>query len=163
MSNHPNRGRRRHGHLPGHIRDTFLQAIEAYGELPEGRKLPRVLHQVRYRDRTVSIDEACGLVWSCTDVMPDSELRNLGDWGVMDYPPATRTYAAAARALLADVRARYGVDAGFDARMKRLYDERDRLWDALETVIAGERDFDLSSELGRGQAVVYFLREVSTR
>jgi hypothetical protein len=64
------RAPRRHGHLPGHIRETFLAAIEAYEQTPSGQRPPRIPHQINYRERQISIAEACGLVWGCTDIMP---------------------------------------------------------------------------------------------
>jgi hypothetical protein len=39
MTNHPNRTPR-HGHLPGHIRDAFEQAIDAYIDSEPGAPPP---------------------------------------------------------------------------------------------------------------------------
>ena len=138
---HPRRAKRLHGHLPGHIRDAFLQAVEVYEETDPGEKLPRIPFQVKYRDRTISIAEACRLVWFCTDTMPGMEFSNLCD--ILIESPQRQSYAAAARSLLAELKARDEVDAAADAKLKRLYDERDRLWAAVEQTIAAEKGYDL--------------------
>jgi len=149
---HPKHALRRHGHLPGHIRETFLAAIEAYEETTRGQRPPRIPHQINYRERRISIAEACGLVWSCTDIMPGPEFRSLCD--CLSEEPQRQTYAAAARALLAALKENDEVDAGADARMKRLYDERDRLIEEIERAIAADEGYDLADRLQRGRAAV---------
>jgi hypothetical protein len=148
MSSRERRRSRRHGHLPGHIRDTFLTAIEAYIDADPGTPVPRIPFQINYRDRHISIAEACRLVWTCTDIMPGSAFDELVDH--LDEAPGRRTYAAAARALLRAVRDNHVVDNGADARLKRLYDERDRMIEGLETMIAADRGYDMSDRLTRG-------------
>jgi hypothetical protein len=54
--------------------------------------------------------------------------------------------------LLAALKVRGAVDAGFDAQLSRLYNQRDAARDRLEEAIAAERDYDLTSDLGRWQA-----------
>jgi hypothetical protein len=150
--NHPKRAPRRHGHLPGHIRDTFLAAIEAYKETASGQPLSRIPHQINYRERQISIAEACGLVWGCTDIMPGTEFRSLCD--CLTEQPKRQTYAAVAHALLAELKANVEVNAGADARMKRLYDQRDAMIEQLEKAIAAEEGYDLTDRLQRGRAAV---------
>lgn len=150
--NHPKRTPRRHGHLPGHIRETFLAAIEAYKETATGQLLPRIPHQIKYRERQISIADACGLVWGCTDVMPGIEFRSVCD--CLTEQPKRQTYAAAAHALLAELKASDKVNIGADARMKRLYDQRDAMIEQLEKAIAVEEGYDLTDRLQRGRAAV---------
>jgi hypothetical protein len=135
LTNHPNR--KRHGHLPGHIRDAFLAAVEAFEEWEPHSPPPRVPYQVRYRDRTISIAEACGLVWQCTDILPGDVVRQLDDCG-LELNGKT-TYAAAARELKAWIGAHGAIDVATDRSLKRLYDKRDRRIDDLEHAIAMER------------------------
>lgn len=75
--------RPRHGHLPGHIRDEFGDAIDEY---LEGKvKADRLL-------------KACGQVWNCTDITPRT-MHEAGAHIVEDQLPARRTYAALARSI----------------------------------------------------------------
>jgi hypothetical protein len=150
--NHSKRMPRRHGHLPGHIRETFLAAIEAYEETAPEQRPPKIPHQINYRERQISIAEACGLVWNCTDIMPGAEFRSLCE--CLSEEPQRQTYAAAARALLAELKARDEVNAGADARMKRLYDARDAMIEEIERAIADEEGYDLTDRLQRGRAAV---------
>ena len=146
---HPRHAKRRYGHLPGHVRDSFLQAIESYEATGPAEKPPRIPFEVKYRDRTISVAQACGLVWRCTDAMPGMVFDGL--CGILDEPPKRRTYAAAAKALLVQMKALDQVDAGFDARLSHLYDQRDALRDRLEAVIATAQGYDLDTDLGRWQ------------
>jgi tryptophan 2,3-dioxygenase len=150
--NHPKRASRRHGHLPGHIRETFLAAIEAYEETASGQRPPRIPYEINYRERQISIAEACGLVWGCTDTMPGTEFRSLCD--CLSEQPQRQTYAAAAHALLAELKASDQADTGADARMKHLYDQRDAIIEQLEKAIAVEEGYDLTDRLQRGRAAV---------
>jgi hypothetical protein len=49
----------------------------------------------------------CGLVWNCTDIMPSLWFDEVTRWGI---EPRRRTYAACARALLADIREQLQAD-----------------------------------------------------
>ena len=86
----------RSGHAPGHVRDTFIAAVEAFLTWKDGEPEPTVEFEVRYEPRQIPISRACGLVWGCTDVMPGLEFRALCD--AVDI--WRQTYAAAARAML---------------------------------------------------------------
>jgi hypothetical protein len=57
----------RHGHAPGHVRDMFLDAIEAYRAWQPGEPEPKVEFEVRYQPRLISISQACRLLWNRTD------------------------------------------------------------------------------------------------
>jgi hypothetical protein len=78
----------------------------------------------------ISIAEACRLVWNCTDVLPGSKFHQLRD--SLREPPQGQTYAAAARALLHELRESGQVDATADIARRRLYDARDAAWRELE-------------------------------
>jgi hypothetical protein len=94
----------RNGHAPGHVRDTFLAAIEAFVAWKPGEPEPTVEYEIGYVPHRISISRACGLVWNCTDIVPGSTF----DWlqehlsGALGDEPAIRrrTYAACARAML---------------------------------------------------------------
>lgn len=129
MPNHPHRAPGR-GHLPGHIRDTFCAAIDAFISSDEGEPLPLVSYDIHYRERQISIAEACRLVWNCTDILPSIEFRWLND--SLKEPPVTQTYAAAARALLRELQQAGLVNHEVDIARRRLYDARDAAWRDLE-------------------------------
>jgi hypothetical protein len=93
------------GHRPGHVRDTFLQAIEAWLCWQRGQPEPMIKHEVGYLPRLISLSQACGLVLKCTDILPGTEVDALLDEGL---PLKRRTYAAAARAILADLKENKG-------------------------------------------------------
>jgi hypothetical protein len=92
----PSRG----GHAPGHIRDAFLEAIEAYADWEAGHPEP-VVH---LGWTTLSISRICGLVWNCRDILPGMACRELADLDVWSDKrqvfPEGSTYARGARALL---------------------------------------------------------------
>jgi hypothetical protein len=142
------RARSRHGHLPGQIRDTFLLAARTFTEGPPG-KLPRVPFQVRYRGRTISIAQACGLVWNCTDIMPGAEFSALCDF--LAEPPSRQTYAAAARALRRELKDRGEVDDDTDEKLKLLYDRRDTMIEETVKLAAAENGLDLADRLQRAR------------
>ena len=86
----------RSGHHPGHVRETFLNAVDAFMAWNKGEPEPTVEFEVKYIPRQIPISKACTLVWGCTDVMPGSAFNELAD--VLDIK--RRTYAACARAML---------------------------------------------------------------
>ncbi len=89
------------GHVPDHVRDTFIEAVMAWcdwnGEPPE----PLITREVNFEPTAISISRACGLVWNCTDALSGDEYAYLQDAGL---PMRKSTYAAAARALVADIK-----------------------------------------------------------
>jgi hypothetical protein len=92
----------RHGHAPGHVRDTAGQAFEAWLGWTTGPE-PTVEYEINYVPRQISISEACKLVWNCTDIVPGS----LADPLIFeDIGIKSRTYAACARAILANIKSR---------------------------------------------------------
>ena len=90
----------RSGHAPGHVRETFGNAIDAYMAWNVGEPEPTVEHEVNYVPREIPISKACTLVWNCTDIMPGVEYRRLCE--VLDVK--RQTYAACARAMLAAIK-----------------------------------------------------------
>ena len=87
----------RYGHAPGHVRDTFLSAIDAFMEWDSGEPEPTVEYEAGYVARQIPISKACTLVWNCTDIMPGSEFNRLH--GDAELEMKSRTYAACARAM----------------------------------------------------------------
>jgi len=86
------------GHAPGHVRDTFLAAIEEFdqwnGEGPE----PTVEFEVNYEPRPITLSQACGLVWNCTDIVPGDYRDMICD----NFDTRVRgTYAGCARVMRA--------------------------------------------------------------
>lgn len=45
----------RSGHYPGHIRDTFIRAIEAFADWNEGEPEPTVEHEVNFEPVEIKI------------------------------------------------------------------------------------------------------------
>jgi hypothetical protein len=89
----------RMGHAPGHVRDTALEAFEAWmawdGTGPE----PTVEYEVGYVPRRISLSRAVGLVWNCTDIVPGSvfdTLRDVAQCRLHSFEPVIKrpTYAA---------------------------------------------------------------------
>jgi hypothetical protein len=128
-NNHPNRSPR-HSHLPGHIRDTFIQAINAFVDSEPGTPLPLVPYEIHYRERLISIAEACRLLWHCNDILPGNTFDALRD--CLKSPPETQTYAAAAQALLRELQIAGQVDSPADIARRQLYDALDADWRNLE-------------------------------
>lgn len=97
----------RHGHAPGHVRDAFLAAIDAFEawDWQRGEPEPKIDYQIHYEPREIKISQACGLVWNCTDVLPGDYARYLADFGLQ-----RQTYAAAARTILAAIKDYLGPD-----------------------------------------------------
>jgi len=89
--------RLRYGHAPGHVRDTFVSAVYAFMEWDGSELEPTVEYGVNYVPREISISQACGLVWNCTDIVPE----HLFDWLTQDADLDIRRprYAACARAI----------------------------------------------------------------
>ncbi len=86
------------GHAPGHIRDMFLEAIEAFARWPNGTPEPTVEFEVHYEPRPIPLSRACGIVWNCSDILPSDAFDMMVDCGL---EMKRRTYAAAARAMAA--------------------------------------------------------------
>jgi hypothetical protein len=88
------------GHAPGHLRATFLAAIESYLAWRRGPE-PTVPFEVRYVPQQITISQACGKVWNCSDVLPSEYLRALEATGLT---VRWGTFASAARAMHAAIR-----------------------------------------------------------
>jgi hypothetical protein len=90
---------RRGGHCPGHIRETFLEAIEVYSNWNGGGPEPTVELQVNYESRQIPISKAARLVWNCSDILPSDAWRTVEDADLRELVKR-RTYAAVARAMV---------------------------------------------------------------
>jgi hypothetical protein len=97
-------GNRRGGHCPGHIRDAFLAALDAYQQWEDGEPEPTVEFEVNYEPQPIAISKACGLVWNCSDILPNDAWQILEDTDLIETV-GRRTYGAAARAMHARIRA----------------------------------------------------------
>jgi hypothetical protein len=89
------------GHSPGHVRDTFVSAIDAYLAWEQGESEPTVDFEVRREARPITISQACGMVWNCSDILPSGAVNTLDECGL---ELGRRTYAAAARTLLTAIK-----------------------------------------------------------
>ena len=85
------------GHAGAHVRDVFLSAIDAYLDWEPGEPEP----MVDFVARPIPISRACGIVWNCSDILPSGAVNSL-EWCGIDL--SRRTYAAAARAMLAAIK-----------------------------------------------------------
>jgi hypothetical protein len=96
--------RLRHGHAPGHVRETFTNAVDQFLNWKPGEAEPVVEHEVNYEPCSIPISRACTLVWNCTDIAPGDlvfELRNDAQLEIK-----SPTYAACARAMHTAIRSR---------------------------------------------------------
>jgi hypothetical protein len=90
----------RGGHFPGHVRDAFLDAIEAFTAWKDGDPEQAVEMEHHYEPHPVSLSTMCGLLWNCTDVLPGSAFDALADaLDGFDIDMRRRTYAVAARSM----------------------------------------------------------------
>jgi hypothetical protein len=94
----------RGGHFPGHVRDAFLDAIEAFTDWEPGKPEPTVELERHYVPQPVTLSNMCGLLWNCADVLPGSAFDALADvLADYDIDLTRRTYAAAARSMRAAI------------------------------------------------------------
>jgi hypothetical protein len=96
-SYHAGRG----GHAPGHIRDAFDDAIEAYQSWEDGEPEPCV----EISDTTIPITRVFHWLHNCNDIMPSTMCRRVDD--LLPWLETCRqgsTYAMGARKLLAITR-----------------------------------------------------------
>ena len=93
---------RRGGHCPGHVRDTFLTALDAYYDWKDNEPEPMVEFEVDYEPRDIPISKACGLVWNCTDILPGLAWTVVESTDLIDMV-RRRTYGAVARAMHARI------------------------------------------------------------
>lgn len=82
----------RYGHAPGDLRDAFAEAIELDPK------------EVEFRGQRITLARLCGLLWNCTDVLPQQIANDLDE-------PRLATYAAAARECMAQIRRREAMKA----------------------------------------------------
>jgi hypothetical protein len=82
--------------------------------------------------------------------MPGTAFSALRD--CLAEPPSRQTYAAAARALLRELRKQRGLNDGTDAKLKLLYDRRDTMIEETAKLIAAENGLDLTDPLQRRRA-----------
>jgi hypothetical protein len=89
-------------HHKGHVRDTFLRAIDAFydWQMTDEPDEPTVEHEINYKPIQISLAQACGLVWQCTDILPGFAFDKIADED-LDLGLRSRTYAAAAHAISA--------------------------------------------------------------
>jgi hypothetical protein len=87
------------GHAPGHIRDMFLEAVEAFREWDGDGPEPTVELEVNYELQPIALSDACGILWNCPDILPGDAFNTLT--GDCELELQRRTYAAAARAMKA--------------------------------------------------------------
>ena len=91
----------RGGHAPGHVRDTFLAAVEAFLDWRPGAPEPMVDFEIDYEPVEIPISRACTLVYHCTDCIPGSYYDNLAEYGAQ-----RQSYSACAQAMLRDIKRR---------------------------------------------------------
>jgi hypothetical protein len=99
------------GHLGGHLRELFGEAVEAWKTWNTGEPEPSVVLEPNYEfignpgaaernakrmPRKLTVSQVCGLLWNCTDILPG---EFLGDLEYCGLELKRRTYACAARAI----------------------------------------------------------------
>lgn len=94
---------RYNGHAPGHVRDTFLNAIEAFMSWNPGEPEPTVDFEIGHVPQPIAISKACRLLWHCNDILPGGDFNWLRDDAGLEI--GRQTYAAAARAMHAAIKA----------------------------------------------------------
>jgi hypothetical protein len=86
-----------HGHAPGHIRDEFCEALEAFADTTDND--PDIGEAVS------RLFTAAGKVWRCTDILPGDVYATVRDCCLIDR--FTPTYAGAARRVREFIAYRY--------------------------------------------------------
>lgn len=89
---------RRGGHCPGHIRDAFLGALDAYRDWDGFGAEPDIIVELGNEPQPVPISTVAKAVWNCSDILPGAAIDVLEDAGLIGAM-SRRTYASAARAL----------------------------------------------------------------
>lgn len=92
-------GNRRGGHCPSHVRQAFIDALEAYTFWETGEPEPQVTFEVDFEERRISISQAAKQVWNCTDILPRGAWSDI-EATDLDRRVMRNTYASAARALV---------------------------------------------------------------
>ena len=59
------------------IEGVIVAAIEAFCAWDGKSPAPTVSFEARYKSRQISLANACGLVWNCSDILPDSVFRDV--------------------------------------------------------------------------------------
>jgi hypothetical protein len=98
----------RNGHAPGHVRETLCDALEAWidWEDDDGPE-PTVEYEIGYEPHRISISRALRLGWNCTDIVPGDLFHHVQSAAKdRDLVIKKRTYAACARAVVADTQSR---------------------------------------------------------
>jgi hypothetical protein len=86
------------GHAPGHLRDAFALAVEAYEAWNDGSAEPTVL--VGHEEIPMKIGAVAGLLCNCTDIMGSFMCRDIDDLlPAGDECRSGSTYAIGARHL----------------------------------------------------------------
>lgn len=93
------------GHAGGHVRDMFLAAISAFRDWNSGEPEPMVTFEVNYQPREITLSQACGLLWQCTDILPSLAVSELE---LCDIHLNRSTYAGAAHVLLERIKKETG-------------------------------------------------------
>ena len=86
----------RGGHAPGHLRDAFVDAVDAYAAWKTGEPEP----VVDLGGANIPVSRVFGMLWCCTDVLPGHLADTVNDH-LRGERLRRHTYAAAARALKA--------------------------------------------------------------
>jgi hypothetical protein len=99
------------GHLGGHLRELFMEAVEAWKNWNDGEPEPTLVlepqlefegnpgatdRNAKRKPRTLTISQVCGLLWNCSDILPGGFFRDLQDCGL---ELKRQTYACAVRAI----------------------------------------------------------------
>jgi hypothetical protein len=92
--------RLRHGHAPGHVRDTLINVFDEFLTRKPYQAEPVVQYEMKHEPHLIPISHACKLGWNCTDIVPGDIFDSLCNAGL---EIKSRTYAACARAVHAEI------------------------------------------------------------
>jgi hypothetical protein len=84
------------GHAPGDLRDAFPEAWDIFNDWNVGDE-PQPT--VELRDRKATIDELCGVLWNCTDILPGYIVSDIKDMDMWSRRHRRFNYASMAREL----------------------------------------------------------------
>jgi hypothetical protein len=86
-----------------HVREVFVEAVEAYSNWSPGQSEPTVFFEndVDGESAHITISAACELVETCQSPLPKSSAETLR---FVDIEPKDRTFAGAATAMLKAIR-----------------------------------------------------------
>jgi hypothetical protein len=95
-------------HYPGHVREAFVRAIDAFIEWHPDKPEPIIELERQYVPYPIPFSALCRKLWRCSDILPGMAVKELLYAGL---EMRSRTYAAAAQAMLAHLNEHKTIDS----------------------------------------------------